>query len=102
MDHLLIDIKKGITDRITYKYDAYFDLPNDMKLDQIKELIKGVSEININNTEIHARLYTPNRLQVFWDISPRRSTMEYLYNLPIIMDPQLCLQCYEKCNKVNE
>lgn len=98
MNDLMTKINEGIVDRMTYKYDAYFDLPENINTDQIKELIKYVSELNINDTQIYARLYTPNRLQVFWDTCPRRSNMEYLCNLPIIMDPKVCLQCYEKWN----
>lgn len=101
MSDLIDNIKKGVEERITYKYDAYFDLPENINLDQIKELINNVSKLNINDIQIYARLYTPNRLQVFRDTNPRRSTMEYLCNLPIIMDPKLCLQCYEKWIRLN-
>jgi hypothetical protein len=95
MNTLLIEITKSVSCRMKYKYDAYFDLPTETTLDQIKELIRKISEMIVDEVPLHARLYSPHKLQVFWNFLPRRNIIEYLNDLSPIMDPGVLLKCYE-------
>lgn len=81
VDHLLLTIYEGIEDRKrNYKSDAYFDLPKDLTIDQIKHLQKTIESTD----QTGCRLYARYRLQVWWSERPRRNTFEFLDNsLPI-------------------
>lgn len=96
MNITIESIKNKIEKRIFEKSDAYFYLSSNITIDEIRELIKKVSELNINGIRPCARLYSPTVLQVSWCFMPRRTIMEYLNNLDPIMDPEIFLDTYFK------
>lgn len=92
MDILLEEIKRGIgTRKREFKSDAYFDLPDDITIEQIKEL-----QQKIDNDKIRCRLYTPKQLQVHWDFGARRNPIEVSLNIRAIHDINLQMKLFER------
>ena len=96
VDEFIEIVKKGIHPRIGRSTDAYFDLPENITLEQIIEIMSKISELNIRGEQIYSRLYTPIRLQVYWRLSPRRSPKEHLARVGPIFDPEEMLKFYDK------
>ena len=81
-EEFIEEIKKGIHARKKHhKFDAYFDLPDCITTKQIKE-IKKIIELE----NVICRLYTPKRLQIFWEFTPKRNLLEYMSNSPLLID----------------
>lgn len=79
---LISEILQGVEQRKqNYKYDAYFDLPEDITIEEIKQ----VQHI-IQNHQLGCRLYDRHRLQVYWDSRPRRNTIEFLSGISALHD----------------
>ena len=78
LQDLITTILNGIEQRKQqHKTDAYFDLPKEITIDQIK-LLQKMIENNQSKVDLKCRLYSRYRLQVYWDGCPRRNTIEYL------------------------
>jgi hypothetical protein len=98
MDLLLSTIFKGIEARKNNcKNDAYFNLPEDLTIDQIKQLQKTIESTN----QTKCRLYSRYRLQVYWDYMPKRSATEFLYNLGATHDIDEQIKMFEITSKLN-
>lgn len=98
MELLLSTIFKGIEARKSNcKNDAYFDLPEDLTIDQIKQLQKTIESTN----QTKCRLYSRYRLQVYWDYMPKRSIDEFLYNLDATHDIDEQIEIFEITSKRN-
>lgn len=80
------------------KNDAYFDLPDGITHDDIKFIIQKLND----DHKLISRLYSPGRLQIFWDGSPRRNPWEFLYGLLPIMDPDEFIKIYEQISKLED
>lgn len=83
LEQLLGEIEKGVIYRKEhYKNDAYFTLPDNISVDQIKFLQKEVTDKN----GVGCRLYHRYKLQVYWDGTPIRNIAERVLDLPAIHD----------------
>jgi len=81
LEKLLEEIEKGIVFRKEhYRNDAYFILPDNISVDQIKFLQREV----VDKNDVGCRLYTRYKLQVYWDDMPIRNFAEYMLDLPVI------------------
>ena len=99
MDLLLSTIYNGIEARKNRdRYDAYFDLPEDFTIDQIKLLQKTIES---NTNKLKCRLYTRYRLQVYWDLMPKRNLIEYLHHVGAIHDIDEQLELFDLANNNN-
>ena len=82
IDTLISEIFQGVEQRKqNCKYDAYFDLPRDITIDQIKRV-----QSIIQNHDLGCRLYSLHRLQVYWDYGPRRNIIEFLSGISPLHD----------------
>lgn len=96
MEQLINNIKIGVESRPPSKYDVYFKLSENFTMAEIKEIIKKVSGIKINDNVVEARLYAPRRLQVYWSKPPRTCPFERLLNIGPITDPDIFMKYWKQ------
>lgn len=91
IDEFIKMVYTGVIERKkAHKNDAYFDVTDDITHDDIKNVIKRLKD----EYGISSRLYSPYRLQVFWDNCPRTNIFEYICETGPLMDPDDTVQLY--------
>ena len=88
------ETKKNIAEcqKDKFCWDAYYSLPINITIAQIKEIVQ---KIEIDN--IKCRLYSENNLQVFWCGSPVRTFQERFFGVPAMYgyDIEIQLKFFE-------
>jgi hypothetical protein len=83
VNDLVAEILQGVQKRKDIRYDSYFEFKLSLTADDIKEVQKIVESYW---RDVKCRLFERYRLQVYWDVSPRRSAFEFLNRIPPIHD----------------